>query len=335
MQELLLLEPYPYSIDSNEMKRFLYIVLFLIIAAASCKKNETENPFDCINRADNSNPDFGAINEDNFAFLHESVFKPTCANSGCHDGTFEPEFRSISSAYNSLVNHPVISNDETNSYSKRVTPGNYNESFLYARLTEFIPNTSGIMPLEVDQNSDWNTLSSTYISLIQSWITAGAPDMYGNLPGQGDANLPPSIDGLVILPENNTTSPYARDPDEIGLTPILVDAAIIDVWVLVTDDQLASLDVPVTELKSAATISALTTATSVAYSNSSTLNALDFSGNNTTFYHKTSLDLSGYSSGDVIYLRNILNDGEQDLDVEIPSENSSTVITSIFVVQIL
>jgi len=191
------------------------------------------------------------------------------------------------------------------------------------------------MPLEVDQNSDWNTLSSTYISLIQSWITAGAPDMYGNLPGQGDANLPPSIDGLVILPENNTTSPYVRDPDEIGLTPILVDAAIIDVWVLVTDDQLASLDVPVTELKSAATISALTTATSVAYSNSSTLNALDFSGNNTTFYHKTSLDLSGYSSGDVIYLRNILNDGEQDLDVEIPSENSSTVITSIFVVQIL
>jgi len=317
------------------MNRFVYIIILLIIVVSSCKKDKAENPYDSIDRTDNSNPDFGAIGEENFAFLHERIFKPTCANSGCHDGTFEPEFRSISSAYNSLVNHPVISNDETNSYSKRVTPGSYDESLLYARLTEFLPNTSGVMPLEVDEDSDWNSLSGSYITLIQSWISSGAPDMFGNLPGQGDVNLPPSVDGLVVLPENNTSSPYERDPDAVGLTPILVDAAVVDIWVLVKDDQIASADIPVAELKSAPTILELTTATSSNYIVSSTLSALDFSGNNATFHHKMSLDLSAYSSGEVIYLRNILNDGEQNSDIEIPSENSSSIVTSIFVLQIL
>ena len=36
---------------------------------------------------------------------------PTCANSGCHDGTFEPDFRTVGSSWNTLVNHPVIAND--------------------------------------------------------------------------------------------------------------------------------------------------------------------------------------------------------------------------------
>lgn len=40
--------------------------------------------------------------------LHAGLFKPTCANSGCHDGNFEPDFRTVESSYYSLVQQPVI-----------------------------------------------------------------------------------------------------------------------------------------------------------------------------------------------------------------------------------
>lgn len=317
------------------MKSCTIIILLLICFFISCKKDPTENPFDQIDRTENTNPDFSNINSDNFAYLHEKVFQPTCANSGCHDGTFEPEFRSISSTYNSLVNHPGISNDAQNSYEKRVVPGSYSESLLNARLTISIPNSSGMMPLEVDSESDWDENASTYISLIQNWITAGAPDMFGNLPGQGTTDFPPTVNGLVVLPEGNTTTPYERDPDQAGITPILVDGAIIDIWILAEDDEVSSENIPVVELKFATSIEELSLSNSMTYSSSETLNALDFSDNNATFYHKLSIDLSPYSSGTILYLRNVLNDGNQIENIEIPNESSSQIITSIFVLQII
>ncbi|MBK7268515.1 MAG: hypothetical protein IPI07_03030, partial [Flavobacteriales bacterium] len=64
--------------------------------------------------------------------------------SGCHDGTFEPEFRTIASAYNSLVYHPVIAND-----ARRASPTAYcrEHDFLPARKAHhvFVANTSGVM----------------------------------------------------------------------------------------------------------------------------------------------------------------------------------------------
>ncbi len=115
----------------------------------------------------------------------------------------------------------------------------------------------------------------------------------------------------------------------------MVDAATIDIWILIQDDNLSPVQIPIAELKSANSIQELSSSASVVYDNSQTLSALDFSDNNATFYHKRSIDLSSYSTGDVVYLRNILNDGSQPMDIEIPSENSSVIITSIFVLQIL
>ena len=78
---------------------------------------------------------------------------PHCANSGCHDGSFEPDFRTIESSYNTLVYQPVIKNNPDGNYQFRVKAGNIDESVLYARLLSnsdgsatFDPN-SQVMPL--------------------------------------------------------------------------------------------------------------------------------------------------------------------------------------------
>ncbi|MCI5055527.1 MAG: hypothetical protein MRY83_05415 [Flavobacteriales bacterium] len=159
-------------------KSFIYItslLLIILIGLFSCKKDTDDfvNPYDQNNVI--LNPvDTAEIPSENFAYLHEKVFLPTCANSGCHDGTFEPDFRTISSTYNTTVNHSVITNDQSASFQYRVKPGSSSESLLFVRLETFLPNTSGIMPLEVEPESDWPEKKSEYIAAIKAWIDGGA-----------------------------------------------------------------------------------------------------------------------------------------------------------------
>jgi hypothetical protein len=137
--------------------------------------------------------------EGSFAWLHAKVFRPTCANSGCHDGTFEPEFRSVGSAYNSIVNHPCISNTPDYAYRHRVVPGNADSSFMLLRMVEDVVNTSGIMPAAIDPDSDWEENQDYYIEKIRQWINSGAKDMYGNPAPAAEANMPPLCMGLLFF----------------------------------------------------------------------------------------------------------------------------------------
>ena len=81
------------------MKYVVSLIAALVIFMYSCKKESSNNPYDALAVVENTNPDLSSIPSTNFAYLHDKVFAPTCANSGCHDGTFEPEFRSITSSY--------------------------------------------------------------------------------------------------------------------------------------------------------------------------------------------------------------------------------------------
>jgi len=160
-----------------------YFIVFVILLLASCDKEDTnQNPYNNRPEVQEETSTLNSIPPDNFAALHQNIFSKTCANSGCHDGTFEPDFRSIESSYYTLVNHPVITNDQAGSFDYRVFPGNSSASLLYERLTTFIPNTSGIMPLEVDPGSDWEQKKDQYMNDIKTWIDGGAHDMFGNPP---------------------------------------------------------------------------------------------------------------------------------------------------------
>jgi len=134
-------------------------LLILLAFVVSCKTDDFVNPYDGIN-----NPQ--EMTEENINLEH--------------DGTFEPDFRTIESSYNTLVGAAIIKNDPQNSFEYRVVKGNASASQLIARVTYDIDGNSGVMPLAVDPDSDWEANKETYIQNIEDWIAAGAKDVFGN-----------------------------------------------------------------------------------------------------------------------------------------------------------
>lgn len=176
------------------MKQLCWMLGLLVVLAACKKSSSPANPFDDPkNKPPLTNNNDTLLPLDNFAGLHQRIFKPTCSNSGCHDGTFEPDFRTIESSYATMVNQPIIKNNPAGAFQLRVVPGNANASVLHERVVRDIDGISGIMPLSVDPNSDWPAKKTEYIAAIVAWINAGARDMFGNPPTNGPAN--PRISG--------------------------------------------------------------------------------------------------------------------------------------------
>lgn len=308
-------------------------IVGMVVIAGSCKKESDTNPYENIVPVNNSQPGMEELEPGNFAWLHAKVFLPTCANSGCHDGSFEPEFRSISSAYNTLVNHPVISNDLQNSYQYRVVPGNVSASLLNTRLTQELPNSSGIMPLSLSQGSDWEQLSAQYIQQIQEWIQTGAKDMFGNPAPAAGADFPPQVEGLLVFPSGNTSDPYERIEGE-ALSPIQIEAAAVDIWIHWTDDQTPVQELSATVVKWSDTSSDFELAPVSNVSLSGPVTGPDFSGNTVQYRFKGSIDFSTSEPGDTYFIRCYASDGEQLQLTEVPNEGSSDLVTAIFVLQI-
>ena len=100
-------------------KIFLFIFCVLMY---SCKKDKI-NPYDDPNlNPPQEDTTSYFTNATDFSALYNDVFMPYCANSGCHDGSFEPDFRSIESSYNTMLYQPVIKNTSSNTYTYRVLP---------------------------------------------------------------------------------------------------------------------------------------------------------------------------------------------------------------------
>ncbi|HOP45262.1 MAG TPA: hypothetical protein PLA11_17185, partial [Flavobacteriales bacterium] len=266
------------------MRKLLIIAILPVIA---CQR-EDPNPF-ADQEQSVSQPATEYLPEGNFAWLHQKVFHPTCAQSGCHDGTFEPDFRTISSSYNSLVYHPVIANDPGQTFTYRVLPGDVNASFLYERLTVVVPNTSGTMPLEVPPGSDWAQLRTYYIQKISQWIQNGAPDMFGNLPTPG--NTEPQVVGLLAFPAGTTTQPYPRGTDP-GVQPIEVPAAAVDVWFAFMDDATAPQDLQYDRFKISTSSNGFDDVAEQDLVVSAGFSGPDLGNSTTTFTHKAAIDLT-------------------------------------------
>lgn len=147
----------------------------------SCQKEgDKDNPFDgqVVNQ-DTVTLQIKDADPNSIAGIYTNIFKPTCANVGCHDGTFEPDFRTMESAFNTLVFQTPIKNDGR--YSYRVHPGNPGQSVLLARLEDQI---TPAMPIQVEPDSDWPANREAYIQNIRNWIAAGAPDISGTVRTQ-------------------------------------------------------------------------------------------------------------------------------------------------------
>ncbi len=297
------------------MKKIFYFII--IVSCFSCQ--EEVNPFDFNNNISADNDTLYFTDPTSFSALHNNIFSPTCANSGCHDGTFEPDFRTIESSYNSLVYQPPIKNDANNSFDYRVKPGNSIQSVLYHRLIVDIDGISGIMPLEYED--DWDNNKEEYISNIKDWIDDGAKDMFGNSPVF--PNDLPLGRGMVVFNSGQITNSLNRSSqNETVLVPNNLDS--VDIWFSITDDILSPNQLTYNKLKVS---NSLFNFNNIPERNLIVLNnpishiGFFSPSISESFYHKYTLDLSTYNIGDIIYIKVYVKDDVNPL-TEIPNNGS-------------
>lgn len=184
---------------------------FLMMIFFSCTKEEIheagpdpENPFSpVVNPTDSDTTTTQTPDPYSITGLHKNIFSTKCNVPGCHDGTFEPDFRTIQSTYSTLVYQQVnkVTVNNIDSFHLRVIPFDTTNSFLHERITT---TTTEYMP------SNGNRLSQTEIQQINTWIMNGAKDINGNIPSAPN-NLPhlvndatrffySAFDSLTLIP---------------------------------------------------------------------------------------------------------------------------------------
>jgi hypothetical protein len=214
----------------NLKKNIIFtVVSILLLFVLSCKKNKTEpeNPFDKIDRS-TSSPTEANLDPNTIQGIHKNILSIKCANPGCHDGHFEPDFRTIQSSYATMVWNKVVKNNASQSYTYKVYPGDHLKSWLYERLVTNDQDL-GRMPLYAP------SLSSAELDHIKTWINNGAKDMFGNPPRF--PNNEPQVSGYIAI---NSTFNYRFDTIRVGgiyYNSFLVPAGqTMNVAVGVTDD---------------------------------------------------------------------------------------------------
>lgn len=121
--------------------------------------------------------------------IHRDILHPRCAVPGCHDGSFEPDFRTVQSSTSTLVYANIIKNNPDSSFHFRVVPFDTANSVLHERLTNCcFANENDRMP----QDNIGVPLEAEYIERIENWIMDGARNMFGDVAEY--PNQAPSIE---------------------------------------------------------------------------------------------------------------------------------------------
>lgn len=150
------------------------------VLITSCSKDGDlpDNPFDGVDYGNNEDGT-DTLDPNGIVAIHRDVILPKCSTPGCHDGTFEPDFRTVMSTYSTLVYHPIIKNNADNDYQFRVIPFDTTNSVLQKRLNwKTFANTNDRMP----QDNIGTGLPQEDLDRISAWILGGAKDFQGNVP---------------------------------------------------------------------------------------------------------------------------------------------------------
>ncbi|MEL6593287.1 MAG: hypothetical protein AAFQ68_24530 [Bacteroidota bacterium] len=310
----------------------LYVCL--LIGACMNTPEIPPNPFEAAQETDRPIEDSAEVSRlplSHIVALHQKVFQPTCANSGCHDGTFEPDFRTVESTYNTLVYQPVIKNDPQESFRYRVKPNALEESVLWERLTRDIDGQSGIMPLSSAPDSDWEKNKDSLLTAIRTWIEAGAPDMFGNLPEV--ENLPPSVKGVFgIIP--NHRDPIRREGGN-GKMLIPPGTDHLELYLSLQDEAIASQDIRSVKVRFSQDRNDFVNASGEAVEIiPSPIVSFGFTGRFEEYYHHLSIPLDSLVLGDYQYFRVYVQVPGQNTLVEIPSNGSADYMKEMFAFEI-
>ena len=315
------------------ISRFLTYLL-LIVMASSCKDEGTtdaNNPYDSWATTTRGavSPDL-TIDPNTIQGLHKNIFKPTCANSGCHDGNFEPDFRSIESSYNSLINRIVTNPDPQRSdIEKRVVPGDPATSMILHRINTFIPGSQGQMPLGVDPGSDWPAKKLQYIQNINQWIKDGAKDQFGKSASNSD--FKPQLAGMIVF-ANGSSIPLPH----MANVPVDVPpgTSSIKIMVAYTDDKTAINSFGSTTLNYSLNPNSYSGTEQSMTTESSAYNTKGVLGTNVDYWHSINLQVNtlGIMPNDVIWLRTNTTDNVNPA-VYIPESTTSFKIKKYFAIR--
>lgn len=301
----------------------LALVVLLSVLVFGCKKEEPfVNPFDDPSlQPPDTTTQSAAFDLNTFEGLHHYIFRPTCANSGCHDGTFEPDFRSVESSYNTMVFHPIIKNDTLGTYTYRVLPGDPDKSVLYQRLLVDIDGQSGVMPLSVDPGSDWLTEKAEYMDAIRQWIVDGAPDIMGNLPVEG--NQLPRLSGVVGF-AGGSSVPLEREPGN-GPIEVPLGTTDLELWFAFDDPETPSDSLTHNKVKFSLNLNAFDGAPTNSLSIMPPLTEAGYFGTPVQYTHRIQFNVSSYPAGTVLFARSYIRDNGLDI-IELPNEGSANYI---------
>jgi hypothetical protein len=193
-------------------------------------------------------------------------------------------------------------------------------------------NTSGVMPLATEPDSDWLTDSAIYKDLIDDWILRGAPDSYGNLPGP--VNIKPQVVGIIAFPAGTTSNPYQRKAG--GNPPISIPpSAPLDIWFSFTDDQTDVSNFKLTSMKSSYDLFDLSNALNYNLATGTPFTGNDFWGNSVSYTHKASITMPPTDTiGTYLFLRTYLQDDIQEDTTEIPNKGTNDIMRSYFTLKV-
>ncbi|TAH41066.1 MAG: hypothetical protein EYC69_08800 [Bacteroidetes bacterium] len=282
----------------------LFSTICMVLLLASCSKEDTpENPYDDVDYSTPGN-NLNEPDPNSIAGLHKNIFFPKCANPGCHDGTFEPDYRTIESSYATLVYQPVnkLTLDSVKIYSHRVIPNNVTDSWLIERL---VTSTTEYMP------SNATRLTAAEIDHVKNWINGGCKDLNGNVAVK--PNLQPTIIGYVAV-DSVFVQLDTNRLNDIPVNPFVLNNGMnITMAILATDtaDGLSATD------------PANFTVKKIKFSTDKNdfSGAITYSASSYLAQYKAwlvSVPISSWPVGTTVYFRIYVNDGQHTTDSEFP-----------------
>ena len=294
-----------------KLNRFVFLLLPFLLAILvmvhSCKKEKTPpNPYNNINRTDTSATKI-PVDSLTITYVHQKVLSTRCALNGCHDGHFEPDYRSPQSAYTTLLYAPIIKNNADSTYRYRVIPYDTLNSVMYIRITNCCyVNTNDRMP----QDNIGVPLPDSSIAIVRRWIMNGARDMYGNVAHK--PNLPPVVGGYGAVSTDYTTIYSNTRLDSVYYNPFVVPSGVTSFYVavLVTDDSTPVHNLLVNTLKLSTRSNDFSNAISIPAT------YLVLGGKQ---YWVATVSASSFALGDTVFMRYYVNDGSHTANVEFPN----------------
>ena len=275
------------------------------------------NPFDAI---DYTGPTIEIPEPDSNSLvgLHKYIFSQSCSVPGCHDGSFEPDFRTVQSTYSTLVFQPVIKNDSLGTYQYRVVPNDHQASWLYNRVTTD-DQILGRMPLYD------NELTSGQVKAITDWIDAGAPDMFGNPSVY--PNTQPQFGGMAAFLDFNGFD-YRVDTirgDNIFSPFGILKDRTMTIWMNFADDSLMVSELMDTKILLSSEIDNFSNAIELEATFSQTPKVIPNwynSGLDVVFNWKVELNTNDFPAGEITYFRFYTNDGRHSEPFEFPTNEN-------------